>query len=260
MALAASDPNNAYSGGPSTGGTLPSFQSAVHVDQSPLEKILLGVLSHLTSSEECLEGIVDSSQGLLFARNQRTLSDNSGSIVQELMELFMALPTLLPRTAGHLVQLMVPLLRRSSCLADRCALSLRKASFSKDVGSRLSAVSALMTLLRVQLVSPQEMSTEVDSSSQSNGLPPPQPKRTSHPIPGVLSIEEILSLCRRFMHHQASVCELYCHQVSCFCTDVIFSCVLLPRCDLSFMITCCIFTRTYHPSGHSLFVSCGHTS
>lgn len=51
--------------------------------------------------------------------NNMRVGRGGGSIVQELMELFLALPSLLPRTAGQLVQVMVPLLRHSSGLADR---------------------------------------------------------------------------------------------------------------------------------------------
>jgi hypothetical protein len=196
-------------------------------EQSPVEKLLLGVLSHFTSSSLCLEGILESAQEAGYAGSgcdQR----GGGNIVQELMELFLSLPSLLPKTAGQLVEVMVPLLRCSSGLADRCALSLRKASFSKDVGSRLSAVSALMTLLYVQLLPPSStieqhhqvwLSNTGCTSSQTPAMSthPPQRQRaggpSGHPIPGVLSIEEVLSLCRRFLHHQAPVRVLQAHKL-----------------------------------------------
>jgi hypothetical protein len=208
MVISSVDSSSSSSSGGPAGASSLSL-----VDQSPLEKLLLGVLSHLTASSLCLEGMLEGADESGFPGGVQ-----GGSIVQEMMELFLALPSLLPRTAGQLVQVMVPLLRRSSGLADRCALSLRKASFSKDVGSRLSAVSALMTLLHVQLMPPGRVNDQhqqgwtntggsgASSSSQSSVVNVPQPGGGGgNPIPGVLSIEEVLSLCRRFLHHQAPV-------------------------------------------------------
>ena len=169
-------------------------------DQSLIEKLLLGVLAHLTSSSLFSEVIMMSSQQIDSLHYRQ---GNSG-ILQELMELFFSLPSFLPRTAGELVRVVLPILCVSPGLADRCTLSLRKASFSKDMRSRLAAVSALMTLLRVQhepklgnagLVSNESYDRESHYSRKPSASE-------------LLSTEEILSLCRRFLHHQAPVCHV----------------------------------------------------
>lgn len=218
MVISSADAGVGFSSSQPGGGSAASSftQSSTSTDQLPLEKLLLGVLRHLTSSPLCLEGILESAQD--FGERQ----GGGGNIVHELMELFLALPSLSPRTAGQLVDIMAPVLRFSSGLADRCTLSLRKASFSKDVNSRISAVSALMTLLRIQLSPPSRPSekqswTNRSGGSSSNISQPsvqtgPWPQQSieggdPQPVPGILSIEEMLSLCRRFLHHQAPVCH-----------------------------------------------------
>ena len=119
MVIASSDSSGSSHPTTSTSSTSSLTAPGSPPDQSPLEKLLLGVLRHLTSSALCLEGILESTQQIGFSAAGGGGGGGGGSIVQEFMELFLALPSLLPRTAGQLVQVMVPLLRCSSGLADR---------------------------------------------------------------------------------------------------------------------------------------------
>lgn len=72
-------------------------------------------------------------------------------VTTELQEIFISLSFLHPHTASDLIRIMYPLFSVSPQLADRCTLALRKASFSKDIFNRQTAICALTTLLRCQL-------------------------------------------------------------------------------------------------------------
>lgn len=116
------------------------------------------------------------------------LSDVSG----DLQEAFASLPDLDHHTSGGLITAVSPLFSTSTSLADRCALALRKSSFSKDCNCRQAAVSALLALLKAQLI----LSGRGSGSGSGSG----SSRRTIG-----LSVDEILALLRRFLQHQVAV-------------------------------------------------------
>ena len=112
----------------------------------------------------------------------------------DLQEAFLSIADLNPSTAGKLVSTLSTLFPRCTFLADRCALSLRKATFSQDEGCRQSAVAALLALLRNQVASASTLHRRltINYNSVTPGVSP-------------LAIDEILALLRRFMTHQSGV-------------------------------------------------------
>lgn len=174
-----------------------------HTGQSDHERLLVRVLDKLASN--CAHGLAEVSSAL--------------------QDVFMALPGLHPVTAGEVVRVLGPLCAYTPTLADRCALALRKASFSKDTRSRQAAVTALASLLRSQLeltssggsgsasgsyhsCSSQDESAAA-SAVRSRGIRGwtrmSQQQQLSQRVSTGLSVEEVLSLCRRFLQHQAPV-------------------------------------------------------
>lgn len=162
-------------------------------------------------------------------------------VSSELQEAFVSLPSLFPDTAGKLVQALSRLFTRGcGVLADRCALALRKATFSQgwtyillliiflqfykyyylytDAICRQAAVSALLALLRSQMIS-----TTVHKDRNRNQSNIPQDfSRNGRDIStnsAPLSVDEILSLLRRFMNHQAVVRSLLYDQLYCLQGD-----------------------------------------
>ena len=118
----------------------------------------------------------------------------------ELQEAFLYLQLMHPNTAGELVYTLSQFFPSSAILSDRCALALRKATFSQDGTCRQSAVSALIGLLRAHFKDRREY---ISALQHSNSDAPNTNKIC-------LSIDEIVSLLRRFMKHQGSVrCLLY---------------------------------------------------
>jgi hypothetical protein len=186
----------------SAGGSSNSFSSSssLHHGQSDLERLLVRVLDALAS--ECSHG----------------LAEVSGA----LQDVFLALPDLHPITAGEVVRVLGPLCAYTPSLADRCALALRKASFSKDTRSRQAAVTALAALLRSQLqlsssdgagsasgshrsCSSQDDGSSAGGRSRGRGWRMSQQQQLSQRVSTGLSVDEVLSLCRRFLQHQAPV-------------------------------------------------------
>ena len=188
-----------------------SSASIVH-GQGEGERLLVDVLDQLAS--ECPHGLLE--------------------VVSVLQDVFLALPSLHPVTAGEVVRVLGPLCVYTPTLSDRCALAMRKASFSKDVRSRQAAVSALSALLRSQLAASSQSyrgrgrpgawsggslhscSSQNDGSAlssrrlmASNGqrryAAMSQQEQLSQRVSTGLSIDEVLSLCRRFLQHQAPV-------------------------------------------------------
>jgi hypothetical protein len=105
-----------------------------------------------------------------------------------------------PNTAGELVYTLSQFFPSSAILSDRCALALRKATFSQDGTCRQSAVSALVGLLRAHFKDKREYVLGL----QHSGSDMPTVNKIC------LSIDEIVSLLRRFMKHQGNVrCLLY---------------------------------------------------
>lgn len=102
--------------------------------------------------------------------------------VDDLAQSFLIIRDSLPKIACGILQSFAPLFRLSNALTDRCAMTLRKASFSTSIRSRQSAIASLCSLLSLQM---------------SNELP-------SHMGSG-LSSDELLSLLKRFFQHQVSV-------------------------------------------------------
>lgn len=120
---------------------------------------------------------------------------------KELQEAFLSLPDLYPSTASKLVNALSQLFPRCSALSDRCALALRKATFSQDNGCRQSAVSALLALLRC-LISQSISGGGINNRRRlTTSMMSSLGRSSSSP----LSVDEILSLLRRFMTHQAKV-------------------------------------------------------
>ena len=161
--------------------------------QSPIERLHINLLHHVASSPTCVEEMIDATSVAGAS------APGGGSVLHELNELLMLLPSLSPVAAEQLVQAMFPLLQTSPILADRFTLSLRKASFSKDVCSRLSAVSALLSLLQCKL-DPKYLrsAVEVHANDFLN-----ENRQSNHAF---LSTEEVLALCKRFFCHQPQVC------------------------------------------------------
>lgn len=143
----------------------------------------------------------------------QTCLDGLMEITSELQETFMVLIYLHPHTASDLIHVLYPLFAVFPSLGDRCALSLRKASFSKDISSRQTAVCALTTLLRTQLQNPSHRSHEMAfSTSQPDAHADieilSQHQHLSQRLSIGISVDEVLSLCRRFLQHQSSVKSL----------------------------------------------------
>jgi hypothetical protein len=130
-------------------------------------------------------------------------------ITSELHEAFLILTLLHPHTASDLIRVFSTLFSVSPSLGDRCALALRKASFAKDLSSRHTAVCALTTLLRCQLQSTNSQRHQIPfSSSQpdiSAAIVLSQHDNLSQRLSIGVSVDEVLSLCRRFLQHQSSV-------------------------------------------------------
>ena len=153
------------------------------------------------------------------------------AVSRELQEALTSLPELHPDTAGRLVYVIAPLFSSSAALGDRCALSLRKASFSKDGICRQAAVSALISLLRSQLrlASLRMTAPQVASSSSSSSSTSQAPRTVGDTswdgvdlgetlrrvAPTGLSLDEITSLLRRLLQNQASVRGMLYRQLYC---------------------------------------------
>jgi hypothetical protein len=154
------------------------------------------------------------------------------AVSRELQEALTSLPELHPDTAGRLVYVIAPLFSSCAALGDRCALSLRKASFSKDGVCRQAAVSALISLLRSQLrlASLRMTAPQVASSSSSSSSSTYQAPRTvgdnswdgidlgetlRRVAPTGLSLDEITSLLRRLLQNQAPVRGMLYRQLYC---------------------------------------------
>lgn len=113
----------------------------------------------------------------------------------ELQEVFSVLPELHPVDASRLINSLSPLFSNCPMLADRCAMSLRKTTFSRDTSCRQSAVAALVALMRSQLKQLERQHGRRDGGPFEQG-------------PGHqagLSFDEILSLLRRFCSYQAPI-------------------------------------------------------
>ena len=138
----------------------------------------LFVLSQI--SEQCFDGLL--------------------GVAGELRECLSHLQHLQPFAAGKLVEVLSPQLGRCATLSDRCALALRKATFSQDGQCRQAAVSALVALLRGQVAA--ALST---GGLQRGGRASLETIRGG---PAALALDEVLQLLRRFMKHQAPVRRL----------------------------------------------------
>jgi uncharacterized membrane protein YgcG len=122
---------------------------------------------------------------LIASRHTIELAEHTA----DLQECLLTLPHLDSAVVEDLLDALAPLFKSqvlSQALADTCALSLRKSSFSTDIPGRKSAISALSKLLSLQMQS-------YDISSNRNDFFV------------VISIDEVLSLLRRFFSHQAEV-------------------------------------------------------
>ena len=117
--------------------------------------------------------------------------------LSELFEIISALQLLPPQKASALISAVAPLFKfpQSSALTDRCALALRKASFSNVVACRQAAVASLLTLLELQLA--QQFQESRVSSTVNNHL--------RQRVATGISVEEVLSLQKRFLKQQACV-------------------------------------------------------
>lgn len=115
--------------------------------------------------------------------------------VIDLQEVFTSISGLSATDVETLILVLSPLLRSSGSFADRCALSLRKASFSRDGVTRQAAASALLSLMSLYF---QEESNRSRVSTQSTASP-------KDPIVLPISFDETLSLMRRFLQYQVNV-------------------------------------------------------
>lgn len=145
--------------------------------QSTVESALILILEALT--QECKYGMIECSS--------------------DLQEGFVTLPFLHPTTAGELIHVIGPLFCQGNALSDRCALALRKASFCKDIPNRHAAVSALTAFLNNQL-------SHISDGHHKRPMNHSQTDQLSRRVViSGLSVDEILSLCRRFLQHQAPI-------------------------------------------------------
>ena len=141
------------------------------------------------------------------------------SLSGDLQEAFVALVDLTPQSASNLISALAPLFPQCPSLADRSALALRKLTFSREVGSRLAAVGALMGLVKAQLScssgggsggsSSSAITVGDTSTSRRRGVG----ENTTTTTPQVgLSLTELQSLIRRFFSYQSVVrVHLYEH-------------------------------------------------
>jgi hypothetical protein len=147
---------------------------------------------------------------MIFEALMQCCLDGLMEISSELQETFLVLTILHPQTASDLIRVLFPLFSVSPALGDRCALALRKASFSKDVLSRQTAVCSLTTLLRCQLLSSSTRSQLPFTSSQTDVASEVEPflsqnQHLTQRLSIGISVDEVLSLCRRFLQHQSPV-------------------------------------------------------
>jgi hypothetical protein len=138
----------------------------------------------------------------------------------ELQEAFISLPNLHHETAGKLILALGPLFQSSNSLADKCSLAVRKSSFSKDSACRQAAVSALLSLLRSQMIqatsrdqNSSASSSASSSSSASKGIGRRRGMGLSDRLRqqggSGLSLEEVIALLKRFLQHQSAVRGIY---------------------------------------------------
>ena len=163
----------------------------------------------LDPSELASQCLQDQLIVLIFESLTKCCLDGLMEITSELHEAFLILTLLHPHTASDFIRVLYPLFSVSPSLGDRCALALRKASFAKDLSSRHTAVCTLTTLLECQLRSANSQRSRIPfSSSQpdlSSEIVLSQHENLSQRLSIGVSVDEVLSLCRRFLQHQSSV-------------------------------------------------------
>lgn len=182
----------------------------------PCSELTLRLQQHQsseTSGDILLQSIQDQLIVKIFEALAINCLDGLMEITSELQETFMVLIYLHPQTASDLVHVLYPLFAVFPSLGDRCSLSLRKASFSKDMSSRQTAVCSLTTLLRAQLMSHSHRLCQVAvTTSQPDGNVEvevmSQHEHLTQRLSIGISVDEVLSLCRRFLQHQSSVKSL----------------------------------------------------
>ncbi len=173
---------------------LQTFSDGLLAPQSLLDRSILIIFGTLLS--RCLDGILD--------------------VVTEFQEIFLSLAYYHPKTASDIINIFGSLFSISAPLANRCALSLRKSSFAKDLLNRQTALCALTSILRYQLDNSNELQPIAFSSSQidQQQLAPD----TFFPRSSVgISIDEVLTLFRRSLQQQPTVrSSLYHNLLSLF--------------------------------------------
>jgi hypothetical protein len=127
----------------------------------------------------------------------------------DLQEIFLYLTEFSPLTTKTLLTVLYPYFSFLPGLGDRCSISLRKASFSKDSLCRQAAASAIISLLHCHLkFTPNtSSSSSVMSNSRYQDSLLIQEKMKQKVAIG-LPVEEIMVLLNRFLQHQSSVRSL----------------------------------------------------
>jgi hypothetical protein len=162
---------------------------------------------------------------MIFEALMQCCLDGLMEITSELQETFLILTILHPQTASDLIRVLFPLFSVSPALGDRCALALRKASFSKDILSRQTAVCSLTTLLRCQLLSSTRnqhpfTTSQPDLSTDAEPFLSQNQHLTQRLSIGI-SVDEVLSLCRRFLQHQSPVKSILYNNLALLQTEFI---------------------------------------
>lgn len=154
---------------------------------SEIDDVCMSIIEELSS--KCPNGIVDAHA--------------------QFQDIFLSIQDRHPLLVSRLIESSSRLFALCPALVDSCTLALRKASFSTDVSSRQSAVVALTSLLNVHMRGLNQSAMTTSSSSvNGNSLGTNRGaslRLSSSSIRLGLSVDEIFSLLRRFLQHQASV-------------------------------------------------------
>lgn len=126
----------------------------------------------------------------------------------DLQEVFLYLTDFSPHLTKTLLSALYPFFLLLPGLGDRCSISLRKASFSKDASCRQAAVSSIISLLSSHLKTTLNSSSSSSSVIASNSRYQESlmfQQKFKQKVATGLSVEEIMVLLKRFLQHQSSV-------------------------------------------------------
>jgi len=177
-----------------------------NITRDLIVRLLTGTSSGMASSSTAAEGTMSqhisaSAAGIavsIFGRLAHRCPHGMLEVQGDLYEAFACLGDLPSTLAAGVVVALSPLFKNCSQLVDRCMMSVRKASFSRDAHCRQAAAASLVALMREQLLAQS-------GSAGASSSPRARPFRFDSEATMGISIEEGFALLRRFLQQQIAV-------------------------------------------------------